>query len=94
MKSPDRTFISDAGLLSPEGEFYSCGFCEHDSLAQELGFESAWHMRDRDGWQHLSDGWSRPLRAPTQAQFTAIFEWQQASPGRLLPPWFEETIAA
>lgn len=50
---------------------------------------------ERDGWQHLSDGdWSRNLRAPTQAQITAIFEWQQASPGRLLPPWFEETIAA
>lgn len=71
---------SDYGLVSPEGQFYDCGFCGHTYLARCLGLERGILSR---GWIHVAEeAWDFEYADDemNQKQIDCLFAWVQAAP--------------
>ena len=70
--------VSYYALLTPDGRLIKCGDWQHDRIARELGFDSAWTAVQRGNYVHLSGRYFavRSLDDITQAQHDAIFDWE------------------
>lgn len=72
--------IQADGWLAPTGEFYHCGYGEHDRCALEI---TGLHDVDLEnaGWLHISDreirNWNVP---PTQAQMDTLWDMMKIFP--------------
>jgi len=72
------------GWLSPQGKFYRCGWMEHISLADALGYTEK--QLEELGWIKISNNRAIPSeKPPSQAQINALFDWKKE-----LPYWVED----
>jgi hypothetical protein len=101
--SIDKDLNGLNGWISPDGDFYSCGFMEHIDLADSLGFsegeiEKTWvKVRDREdprGFAEIRKCLPHDFMLPnkiTQSQFDTIYSWCQKH-GRNTPEDIETYI--
>jgi len=81
----DREFSCRDGFILPDGTFHGCGYCQHQSLLNELELD-----KEPDNWAKVQDSRRRRqdgLRVdqeyiyypdkPTQKQLDTIFDWGQ-----------------
>ena len=87
---PVKNFANTSnGWLSPDGEFYRCGYLGHISLAQDLGSnepdleKKRWLKLQNDAWL-LSWRIESGERKITQSQLDAVFQWSQEK-GKPMP---------
>lgn len=80
---PTKDFLKwENGWLSPDGNFYGCGYQRHIALAEDLGLEGT--AIEDAGWIKLQNGgWLYPFylkkQGVKQAQIDTLFDWHQTN---------------
>lgn len=83
LSEPLTRIVGDSGWLTPNGEFYPCGYMEHDGVISDLNMEVK--EVEKLGWIRMSRSYaelnsdrspfSYPSKTPTQKQIDMIFDW-------------------
>lgn len=65
--------------MSPTGEYYPCGYCNHEDAAREIAGLSPYELEKR-GWIHISGSWLYHEREVTQSQIDTLFDMYMLNP--------------